>query len=261
MSSYLSLILVLITRVIVLGISLPGNCPKTAPTHLMPEDSRREYHLIRLVPCSSDTPTHMFRKISLDKISELTFNVFGYKDYIVIKYKETNEVTPNVVRSSVVLNGEWITLNSSIQIEATSEQFEPNPCYPAIEEDVKLWVDGDFMFLWTCRNTTHETHDEAVMIIAVTYNYYDYYRNRSLVEGILSNLQVTARKYLSPDLLSQIDWSYHNTSHIKPQDMYYDPFKCPPIQLEKDTVIVCASIFLLFVAIIGYQLWHMIKHD
>lgn len=244
------------------GINLQGSCPKVPPSQSIPWRLDWSHHIIRNVPFTFDKPTHLFQDKDPKIISGFTVQFVDNSqlaESIVLAYDLTEKDPSNVVRCISDKSGGIYTLNTSIyKLDTSTNRYLPANCINVILEEVNVWFDKDFLFLYSCTNLTNGSHDVAVIILDLEDEFYNYYSNRSMTEGRLRNLTTFAKKYLSRQLLEKIDWSYPEyTPATRP---YLDPFQCPS---HKNRAIsyIFILVFILLLTVIGLVFWYLIKEE
>lgn len=246
------------------GIRLLGGCPTTLPTDTFPYTiTYLNENIIRAVSFSPETPSHLFRDIPYDLMP-------GYKvtmdvDELTLRF---NYQTPDtIVVASIRYDGHAQShiLNSSIyQVNASRHhELQRMKCQPSIVEEVKLWIDEYFLFLWSCANTTHHGfHEEAVIVLDLGNKFYTFYKKPLKAEVILKRLHSSAQKYLSDPLFNQIDWSL-NEYDFDPTHDYptASPLACPIVSVftSKGSFVMFGAIVVLVLAVICVAIFHSLK--
>lgn len=243
------------------GINLQGDCPKVPPSQSIPWRLHWPHHIIRNVPFALDKPTHLFQDKDPTVISGFTVQFVDNSqlaESIVLSFDLTEEDPANLVRSIGDQTGGSYTLNTSIyKLDTSRNRYLPANCFNVIVEEVKVWFDTSFLFLYSCATLKNGTHDVALMILDLKDEFYNFYSNVSLTEGGLRNLTKFAQKYLSQQLFEKIDWSYSQyTPATRP---YLDPFKCP-LHKSADISLIFILVFILLLTVIGLVFWYLIKN-
>lgn len=261
--------LVLLSCRLVEGINLPGNCPKTPPSSQL-DPSRlsnltSSYDIIRIAPFSSDHPSYLFKEFNVSFIPhyQMTFitdhvTVMQRVLCIVWHYNSNSEYPPLDIQTSIEELGDEITLNSSINYDPESRSM----CYIWITEKVKLWFDGDFLFIWCCVNAVNGTHDEAVIIISMDLKYSWDLVDKYAANKYLNRVKAIARKYISDQILNTIDWSHHELIAPK-QYPTHDLLKCPIVENkgpEQREPMIIILIVVIFATITGFLVWYSLKN-
>lgn len=122
--------------------------------------------------------------------------------YIIHRYVEPAiavqcELDDNLQNGQVLVNPTVYTNEVPIRSELK--------CLSRAKKALKIWIDGDYVILWSCVNYTETEHDEAVVIM-------HQYRpdlvdiNGDRLEKALEGGKNISKKYLSRGLFESINW-------------------------------------------------------
>lgn len=154
------------------------------------------------IPFTADKPTHLFREMNKSAIKQIRYIValdplikasfaLTLTDRLNMKYKITSVV--------VSFDNKSFGLTSDI---FNFRYQEPNPplCPAPIFEDVHIWCEDPFLFIWSCVAGREGTdHEEALLIIEKDLGYG---RTQEQVLSVASQL-------LPKDLLALINFEQH----------------------------------------------------
>lgn len=155
----ISLILQLVTTS---GVKLSGPCPTMPPTSRYKRAT--VYYLLAIVPFSADHPSNIFKENAVSLAFSGAFNAEppeGLKVYFIgfgiIGTFENNKNESFFLRTIVMDGYEMETL-----------------CSVPIFEEVRIWHEGPFSFLWSCVNSQSQMeHDEALLVFKTTNRFHE----------------------------------------------------------------------------------------
>lgn len=256
---------VLLLCVGVQAVILPGKCPQTPPRHSLPKNMTNVYYnIIRLVPFSADNPSYLFRDINETLLPGLVFQyTVGKNIEITLEYSTAEKAPTNFVQSYSQYSNGILIFNSSVSyFDKRLHRNVPTPCYKPISEEIKTWIDGSFLFLYSCKNF-NGSHEEAVIMIYIKPDFYVEYNDKNGTVEILNHLQIMARRYLSETLLNHIVWSYIEYPTSPLDFPSHELFQCPEEKKSKETYkwIFFIIIFLMCVCVMGVLFWYIVKYD
>lgn len=208
----------------VYGVILPGRCPKTPPTHLHSNNITNGYVEEGITYSTAGFLVLYSLRYTKDNISYVFYDPLITTNHFFIGDNANKMCTvvsldgsnANIISSlSTTSETKSITVNSTLKV---GTQF----CKP-MEEEIRLWFDGDYMFVWGCREIkVRNEHDEALII---SRNHF-YELTDDLTEKEI--IQKRALKYVTNELLQYIDFT------INISDLGYN--------YTKDRVLVCPNI-------------------
>lgn len=209
----------------VYGVILPGRCPETPPTQFHSNNITNVYVEEGITYSSAAFLVLYSLSYTKDRTSYvfydplITTNNFFIGDNVNKRCTQVSLDGSNVNKISslsIKLESDSITINSTLKV---GTQF----CKP-MEEDIRLWFDGDYMFVWGCREIkATKEHDEA-LIISRNYLY-------ELADDLTEKeiIRMRALKFVSKELLEYIDFT------INISDLGYN--------YTKDHTLVCPKGF------------------
>lgn len=234
MSSVL-LILLVLSSVAVESVKLPGLCPKVPQAQEIPEKFvKQNLQLIREVPFTKDQQSYYFNQIHNSYKAVISLHYNDNEDYsLTLQYENWKNGNNLQVGSSIkIVNGSEFILLKSFMYTQLPDSL-PLFCKHFIIDNVRIWFDGDVMFIWSCVNTTTSDHDEAVFVVVAGR------KPDQEPWDILMSIKNISEKYLSQNLINQIDWSKKYKTLIKT-----DGFNCPLGINSFTTIIVFAYVGL-----------------
>lgn len=253
-----TLMVICVGKHFVLTLKLLGPCPAAPNTHL-PEINVQLYpETILGIGFSDENPSHVFKEIT-SKNSH-GFEILLQKmeqSYIVnISYTDYNRPPISMLNcvGTVEKNNNSISLETEIfETVNESNDIVRKKCHKKIRENIRIWIEGDFIIIWSCINgSKSRDHDEAAIFLvnrpadnstSFVDRFYLTYPDK--VEEMIKRLKTAARKYLSLPLLEKIQWP----KKLPIRGLVYNPFVCPAELSEK--VIISVLIVILFVIAIG----------
>lgn len=241
---------------IVTGITFYGSCPNLVPTHNLRNLTLNiDAEVILGVPFSSDNPTHLFKNITTSDSSGYFFNlqtrIDGKKEILKLTmgYSMGQPKLTSQHRGVIDPLAESITTESSI-----FSPIDPDsriPCHKVIKEDIKIWMDGEFIIVWSCINQP-KMYDEAVLILAYPQRKFRFDYNtdgQDPFKKMIQDLKSITGKYLKKKFKELIKWP-ETPGNIKDN---YDPYKCPLKSYVK-SIVFASSIFVVWVCY-GIVIW------
>lgn len=103
-----------------------------------------------------------------------------------------------------ILRDGQVLVNTTVYTDEVPIRSELK-CLSSTNNALKIWLDGDFVILWSCVNHTESEHDEAAVIM-------HQYRpdlvdiNGDKLEKVLKGGMNFSKKYLSRGLFESINW-------------------------------------------------------
>lgn len=95
-----------------------------------------------------------------------------------------------------------ITLNTKIM---TSTGFG-STCYEAISEVVRIWIEGNFVIIWSCREEDHKDNIGILFLVYTPRENYKYHNNQKASKDLLKEYKTFAGKFLTEPYLKMISW-------------------------------------------------------
>lgn len=153
----------------------------------------------------------------------------------------------------------WDVLNRDIQCHVELDRHEPTirmiSGTPGDEpknilvDDVSIWCDGEFVFIWSCDNVTRTEHEEALMI-KVYKDKFTFLVNQTEYKEMMEKSYTTARKYLNQ---SQILLQEQITSSDNASNRFSRYFS----GLDMALTLTLALVLVVF---LGINVWNTLKH-
>lgn len=203
---------------VVKGKQFHGACPEPAPTHFYPinESDSTQYYVLRVVPYdSSATPSYVFNNWIQN--FQVIFTPSRDLNKLILEFCPDPEQSPFLCIHAVDGDFEYPTNSFYLESDIYVRRGDKEDCSKTITHLSRMWIDGEFIFLWSCTDTTTSGgHGEAVMIIGPKD-----VLNRNDFEKNIKSMKATSGKYLTVPLVQAIDWTYINWSDK------YDRLDCP----------------------------------
>lgn len=200
MWSYLKLVLLFLfcASAAVRRVKLPGGCPQVPATHYWPKSESLPYEIIQAVPFTNSDGLYLFsNEIAKNfKAFDIKIVLGRYQIEIELKIKKrmAYDVTVSCINYSLNLILESFLLGCSVhhkQVQLRSLSI----CYPKIWKEIRSWLDGEFVILWSCEeNTKTGQHEEAVILMRL-HNSSTLSTHKEYVD-MIRRLNETARRYL-----------------------------------------------------------------
>lgn len=99
------------------------------------------------------------------------------------------------------INGS-ITLNTKIM---TPRGFG-STCYEGISEVVRIWIQGDFVIIWSCSEKNRKDNIGILFLVYTPRENYKYRNDRKAFKSLLAEYKVFASKFLNEPILKMISW-------------------------------------------------------
>lgn len=227
------------------GIKLPGRCPKAPPSHYLDQGTRS---VIYSVPFTMENPSYLFREIYA--ITDFTIHFersLNIGEHFIIKSITSNVSISNKCTSFAKRGNDSIGIISAISID-NHQLNDSLECQQLIEEDIRVWYDDKYIFIWSCvENEASHDRDEAVIICAF---------DKTILTNITVDpqkmtkvLQNVAMKYVSEALAKEI---------LYPSNLWISAnkellFVCP---VEKQDLFVIIAIFGVVLSLLVIM-WHI----
>lgn len=236
------LLLLLIVLCGLTAMKLPGrHCPKVPKIHRMSCLMGNE--VLYSIPFSKDKPSHLFREMNKSaieaKLSRLDIaNTLDSLNYVqlVVQLNRTIECPALVLDNSMEKNSYRTKTDIFSRYRADRKLLCPISVY----EDLWLWCEFPFLFLWSCVEGNSATYHEEALLVLQDYD--DQFKTKRTQEEV----RAVAKKFVSADLLALIDFDHHIELHNGSSEMY----TCP----ESDRVLNMTALVLilgLLAAVIG----------
>lgn len=235
----------------VIGVKLPGPCPKVPETHLTLHEGNKFHKLILSVPFTKGRRSALFLEIDVNDLLLVNF-----KAHLML-YKFTIEYRQESLQS--IGNITFDKRNGQLRVKSriyTSGFSYPEVvgCHKPKTDFVKMWSDDQFTVLYSCEDISEVEHDEAVLFaknvessdsdLLFDLQKDDFYK-------MMEELNSTARTYLSNTFLNTIDWK----PIYRPPNYNYNPFECPAVEMDWKSALAIAFIFFLCLACIGFAIF------
>lgn len=254
MSVRVSVILFLATGVS--GVLFNGSCPKAQGTHhslLMSISSNDFRRVLHAVPFSVETKSYLFRKkFGVNYGLRVNFKNYNQEEYQVkLQYSKSGHFVKG--NSKLGGQGQSLTLKSGIYKHAFNSSIQGIrvECHQELEEQVRVWIDDDFIFIWSCQDRINGSFDEAVIVIAKEY----FPDVPGMDKKIENKLNTTARKYLGGYMLTH--FNFYGIEIVWDRDDTL--FPCPAVKPVPGMLIICIGLVLIFLIYVGVIIWFHVK--
>lgn len=160
---------------------------------------------------STEPSVALFRNINAGNAASFTTRFIANAPYPI----HSHPVHTNL-KYNCFMHASFHASNTSDEIMVNSffseDQWDPKACAQNTTLGIKMWITGDFVILWSCREfgTDIFDHDEAVLILLVS----DPTKNASgdhptgLTDAdVMPRLRESVEKYLSLALIERCDWN------------------------------------------------------
>lgn len=219
------------------GVLLDGHCPTVPPTHYLPNNRTGKFYndnfVVRNVPFETGHPSQLFRERNHNLKAKFSYNRNEDNFYFILFYDLKDTLNRYVRSNADVYPNDPEVLNMKMESEVCKEYEEgyaPKPfsCHNTSVDEVRLWFEGQFIFIWSCTDKSTYQHDEAVIIFGPEDIYSD---NPEDFDAAIKNLKTTSQSFLHEPLMEKIEWKYLNRSDK------YDPMDCP-VEKNKDASLL-----------------------
>lgn len=226
------------------GIKLRGACPVVPPSITLSQWSTT---VLYSIPFSKDTPSYLFREITKSPIGTHKIRIMRTRvlqqHHIIKEQLSPTDSVHNICRGTGYFSNDSFHLESTIGMASDNQSL---PCFPPIQEDIRVWVEGCYIFIWSCVDSKDDDwRDEALIIVSIDDP--KYLRETKDPQNRTNELRQLARKHMSRQLAQRIDLTY-------PGDAWQDGnedrlFICP------GDVYTAVVIFICVLGLIGV-LWY-----
>lgn len=234
------------------GVILPGRCPSAPPTQpLIGEDN---ILILNGVPFAHHS--HLFQAHNISNTANLELTV-GNSIHLYFDKDSKRGIVGRFegIPTSYPSNNDSLKFNSTV-VTIDRNTREIKRCHDLLTEDIRVWADGHFIFIWSCEDVVgNKEHDEAVLILIIQLKddilhtiYVD--ENPEVFARMMSTFNESARKYLSDSLLDKIYWS-PDMPKVTPMG-YNTLFMCKE---KQDNRWLLLGGFLLFLGVLALGLW------
>lgn len=190
-----TLLLLCVLLLFVSAIRFPGGCPKVPSTHTLKKMD--PLILIYSIPFSCNKPSYLFREVNGSDIVSYRILFNRLESSGLYEIVKVNHLPPpqNICRSLVTKNDSSLALNSTIYIFPRTNLG----CYNPFQEEIRVWFEGSFVFIWSCVETEDlMERNEAVIICS----------SAEISKYSTEDLRAVAEKYVSKELIHAIDLSH-----------------------------------------------------
>lgn len=195
---------------VVNGVVLPGGCPQVPASHESYINKSLHQELILVVSFTNPSTTYLFKDINIENIKSYQIYVEKIYNHVLIDLSITNSVPyPYYSRSHLPFQRHTEVIHlTSIIFRIKEFNSVPSKCYDLLHEDVRIWLDGDFVIIWSCRENSMLDHEEALILVALHKDpLYSFYGHSKEYLQMMKSLNGTVRKYLQEPLLNKINWA------------------------------------------------------
>lgn len=245
--SFIALHFVLVCAVV--GIKLPGPCPKALPTHDVEIMTRMYPRIIHRVPLSADSPSYLFRD-STPLQFKTYYETSLHKGVYEMVEKSVLANPKHIYHSELMRNPNSYTVNTTIRYQ---DDNSTKWCFEPIIEEIRVYFDAGYAFVWTCLDNEDGTErDEAVVVCTIVDPLYSNVTASELRRVI--PLQAVAGSFMSKEIWNAIV----NETDVKTAETgtrEESELVCPyPVA----NVVVVVAILIIVLALLGL-IWY-IKH-
>lgn len=253
--SWITIICLAVYLQSVFGVVFTGACPKTPQTYqpvLIRESNKNKsgykvnFDSLLGISFADQNPSNLFKDfdISTAHLMSLSFSLqlpnvfnleFGGEDVSII--------------NTWYEDGESLSVESFLSYNSFKHKLD---CFNDTSDTVKMWEDDYFMMIWSCKDAEPGFHDEALMAFETNMpeRRYNEMTNPERHLRLMKDFNVTARKYLSKQLLDFIDWE-----RKAEQEYPYIPFKCPVTRTKLIPYVLLVVGVILVMACARNQFW------
>lgn len=149
---------------VVTAIEFPGSkCPEVPPTHKK-TCFYTQTDTIFSIPFSPGKPTHLFMEMSETDLKENNYDIVVTANDDEAQGLTGFELFERGNRSALILD---FVADNNFSFTMKSTYSDGNPIF----EDVRVWCDEPFYFIWSCVEGKDETavHEEALIILKEAY--------------------------------------------------------------------------------------------
>lgn len=239
------------------GIIFPGSCPRTInpPSVSFPPEPLA-LSIILSVPFSTDGGPYFFQEFGMDtvKVFQATLGIYESEMYLQLDGDFTFDGVVFVYSQIISQQDGELTLNSTITSSLGGD------CFPAKTDNIKMWIEGDYVILWSCVGVTDFEYDVGVVLLKIFYEEEDelayklYNLNSSWIEPMNHELKDITTKYLSANLMDAIKWW---DPKARSAELPKNPFDCPRrVQSDWDRlfrILICYVIFMVLVIFATFE--------
>lgn len=239
------------------GIILSGSCPRliNPPTVNFRPNDTLALDIILSVPFSSSKGPYLFQQFGMNTVNvfRVTAGIYDSETYFQLEGDFT--LDKSYVYSQIISqqDGE-LTFNSTV-----SSNFGGD-CFPPKTHHMKLWIEGDYMILWSCLDITDPyEYDEGFVLLKILHEpeeelaYKLLNSNSCWIEPMNQELKVITAKYLSANLMAGIKWWDPNG---RPTDLIENPFDCRRVERDFEGLfrsLLCYVIFMVLVIFATFE--------
>lgn len=225
MSLSVKVILFLFCATVLHGVKLPGQCPQAPATHKFRNVLSYYPELILGVPFTDPKTTLLFKDVRTSNVQSYYIQIS--RNYTRINFEVRDPYPYETYYSESVLEyantseSDSLYLRSHISVRYKNDSTRNYNCNFISEVNVRIWFDGEFVIIWSCRDNNYIDHEEAVLMVAYHDSYnISYHGQVTEYSKMMKRLKNVAQKYLKEDLLNKIQWTQEpdfgqSTEHIE----------------------------------------------
>lgn len=170
------------------GLVTHGGCPAAPATH-MPH-TRGSFDWVLGIPFSESTQSNLFVEVNPFNRGTLVILLLSWFKVELNIESDDGQCTRSAVGTATSKNDIKILKYRVSVVDKFNISSEET-----VFEEVRMWTEGQFLFIWSCVNLAENTHDEAVLLIWSSRP-----SNRSYPN--LVNLREAAGKYLEEPIIN-----------------------------------------------------------
>lgn len=222
-------------------VIFPGPCPKSAPTHL-PPDEALEGKMAFGAPFERPNSSNLFigqpfnmLKVAYD-YDQINITYSAWK--ITVQIMTPSNDTPFGTRLARTIVWEWGT---SVYQDYLKNMEIYMPCFRTKSEVIKMWFEDQMGIVWSCAEISDSEHDEA--ILALSFKKIVYGEELSTLANKFNEM---AKKYLNTSrVMEKVDWKW------APDQYFYDKIACPPqLKIKPQLKWVFIGLIVVIIAMI-----------
>lgn len=261
MSPSLQVVMFLFCAVAVHGVRLPGGCPLVPATDHSPINGTLHQELVLSVPFTDPTSTYLFKESSPKNVKSWQIKVVRVSQTLTLNLHK-NKAAHSFI--SHCYNGmsnqsDSIALKCSIRFK---DKHSTSNCHPVIDVNVRMWLDGQFLIIWSCKENLDRYHEEAVLLVALLNSpHATYHGHGKEYWQMMKRLKETVRKYLTEPLLNKIQWTGeigfgHSSMDTDPLPCTRRMLRTKPVPMSNLEIVILAAVALTIIVYVGVMVWY-----
>lgn len=235
------------------GVIFHGGCPVRPPTHSLKSPSNLSsiesfYDVIFNIPHSAINVSYLF------KVPLLAWNTINFIGGVSNHKNLTLNLTPTHskgnsfnVQSVVEYSDQIIQIRTTVNFKT-----KPMSCIKPIREEIRIWYDSRYLFIWSCKENAQRTHRDEALIVCSESAAVHSGKEDAMDYRAWTSL---ARKYVSQDMMNRIatynirfDWAV-----ISEERLFFCPrvINPPNYKYKYINVFIPISIVLIVMGILA----------